>query len=118
MKDRLLTGERLLKWGYKGEVKCRFCHNQLETRAHLFFECSFSYRIWNFCMLRCRIVRPLVIWDDIVQQGCSKWGHKTLKCLLCQLVFEAVVYNLKHTRNELIHAGLPSIEEQLLKKIL
>ncbi|XP_059429242.1 uncharacterized protein LOC132163058 [Corylus avellana] len=55
MKDRLLSGERLLKWGYKGEVQCSFCHSQLETRNHLFFECNFSSRIWNFYMLRCRI---------------------------------------------------------------
>jgi hypothetical protein len=69
-------------------------------------------------MLRCKIERLLVIWDDIVQQGCSSWGYKTLKCLLYQLVFGYVVYNLWQTRNELIHAALLSTEEQLLKKIL
>jgi hypothetical protein len=37
MKDRLLTGERLLKWGYKCEVQCCFYHNQLETRDHIYF---------------------------------------------------------------------------------
>jgi hypothetical protein len=37
-----------------------------KNRAHLFFKCSFSYKILNFCMLRCRIEIPHVIWDDIV----------------------------------------------------
>ena len=93
--DRLITGERLLKWGYKGNVQCRFCHHQLENRDHLFFECNFSYRIWNFCMLHCRVGNPPVIWDDIVQQGCSNWEHKTLKCLQCGgLVLGSIVYNL------------------------
>jgi hypothetical protein len=59
-----------------------------------------------------------VIWDDIVQQGCSNWGHKTLKCLLCLLVLGSVVYDIWCTRNELKHAGQPSTEEQLPKKIL
>jgi hypothetical protein len=45
MRDRLTTGERLLKWGYQDNVQCRFCHHQLETRDHLFFDCSFSSRI-------------------------------------------------------------------------
>jgi hypothetical protein len=67
MKDKLLTGERLLKWGYKGEIQCYFCHSQLETRDHLFFECSFSSRIWNYCMVKCILDSPLVIWNDIVQ---------------------------------------------------
>jgi hypothetical protein len=40
MKDRLLTGERLLRWGYKGEVQCCLCHSQLETRDHIFFSAA------------------------------------------------------------------------------
>jgi hypothetical protein len=31
MQDRLLIGDHLIKWGYKGEVKCLFCHNQMES---------------------------------------------------------------------------------------
>jgi hypothetical protein len=27
MKDRLITGERMLKWGYQGNVQCWFCHH-------------------------------------------------------------------------------------------
>jgi hypothetical protein len=69
-------------------------------------------------MLRCRVKNLSVKWDDIVQQGCSNWVHKTLKCLLCRLVMGSVVYNLWRTRNEIKHAGLPSTEEQLLNKIL
>ena len=42
------------------------CHHQLETQAHLFFECSFSYKIWRFCMMRCRVENIFVVWDDIV----------------------------------------------------
>jgi hypothetical protein len=36
MQDRLLIGDHLIKWGYKGEVKCLFCHNQMESMEHLF----------------------------------------------------------------------------------
>ncbi|XP_059440872.1 uncharacterized protein LOC132173392 [Corylus avellana] len=117
MKDRLLTGERLLKWGYKGEVQCCFCHSQLETRDHIFFECSFSSRVWKYCMFRCKIDMPPVIWDDLVQLGCNKWGKNSLKCLICQLVLGSVVYNLWRTRNELRHDGVPKTEKQLLKQI-
>jgi hypothetical protein len=46
MQDRLLQDrDQLIKWGYKGEVKCLFYHNKMESMEHLFFECSFSYRI-------------------------------------------------------------------------
>jgi hypothetical protein len=33
-------------------------------------------------------------------------------------VFDYVVYNLWHTKNELRHDGFPKTEEQLLKQVL
>ncbi|XP_059448467.1 uncharacterized protein LOC132179721 [Corylus avellana] len=118
MQDRLLTGDCLLKWGYKGDVKCLFYHSQTESRDHLFFECNFSYRIWKFFMFRCRVDNPFVIWDEILQLRISNWGNKALKGLICRLVLGSVIYNLWCTRNEIKHSGQPNTEEQLLKKIL
>jgi hypothetical protein len=69
-------------------------------------------------MMRCRVGNISVDWDDIVQQGCSTWIHRTLKSLLCCLILGLVVYNLWLTRNELIHVGQPCTQEQLLKKIV
>jgi hypothetical protein len=91
MKERLV---RLLRWGYKGDVNCLFCINQLESGAHLFFECSFSYRIWNFCMVRCRVANPPTVWEDILQLGYSNWSSKSLKAILCRLVLGSTVHNI------------------------
>jgi hypothetical protein len=33
----LTTGDKLLNWGYNGEVKCVFCRGCIETKEHLFF---------------------------------------------------------------------------------
>jgi hypothetical protein len=105
MKERLITRDRLLSWGYKGDVKCLFCRNQLESCAHLFFECSFSYIIWKFCMARCRVANPPTVWEDILQLGCSNWGSKPLKAIICRLVLGSAVYNIWCIRNELKHAS-------------
>jgi hypothetical protein len=67
-------------------------------------------------MIRCRIEQPPIIWDDILQFGCKRWGKNSLVFLLCRLIFGAVVYSLWHTRNELRHDGSPSTEEQILKE--
>jgi hypothetical protein len=118
MQDRLSTGDRLLKWGYAGDVNCLFCHNQTESRDHLFFECSFSYRIWKFFMHRCGMEDPSLIWKEVLQLGIKNWGNKALKGLLCRLVFGSVVYNLWRTRNEVKHYGSPNTKEQIVKRIL
>jgi hypothetical protein len=111
MKNRLVIGVRLLQWGYKGDVNYWFCRNHVESRDHLFFECSFSYRIWRFCMARCRVDNPPIMWADIIQLGCSNWGNKTLKSLLCCLVLGSALYHIWCTRNEILHAGQPNTEE-------
>jgi hypothetical protein len=117
-KDRLDTGVRLLSWGYRGDIQCCFCRNQMESRNHLFFECSFCCRIWKFCMTRCIVANPPIIWEDIIQLGCSSWKCNTLKSLLCRLALGSIVYNIWCTRNEIKHAGHPNTEEQILKKVL
>jgi hypothetical protein len=111
MKERLVTRDKLLSWGYKGDVNCLFCSNQLESCAHLFFECSFSYKICKFYMARCIVANPPTVWEDVLQLGCSNWGSKSLKAIICQLVLESTVYNIWCTRNELKHASHPFTEE-------
>jgi hypothetical protein len=50
--------------------------------------------------------------------GLNDWCSKSLKAIFCKLALGFVVYNIWCTRNEIKHAGHPSSEEQLLKKIL
>jgi hypothetical protein len=41
MKQRMVASDRLLNWGYQGDVKCSFCRKQLESDDHLFFLMQF-----------------------------------------------------------------------------
>lgn len=36
-RHNLSTKEKLVKWGYSGDVLCRFCRSCLEGRGHIFF---------------------------------------------------------------------------------
>jgi hypothetical protein len=63
-------------------------------------------------MTRCRVANPPIIWEDILQLGCSSWRCNTLKGLLCRLALGSTIYN------EIKHAGHPSTKEQILTKVL
>ena len=69
-------------------------------------------------MHRGQVISSSIIWDEVLQLGIKKWGNKTLKGLLCRIVLGSVIYNLWQTRNEIKHSGLPSFEEQILKRVL
>ena len=47
IQDRLSAFDRLVKWGWQGNLLCGFCKNKRESRDHIFFECSFSSRMWQ-----------------------------------------------------------------------
>jgi hypothetical protein len=40
-----------------------FCHGRQESRAYIFFNCSFSRRIWRALMADCLVVDPSVDWE-------------------------------------------------------
>jgi hypothetical protein len=70
----LTTGDRLLSWGFAGEKSCVFCKMGTESLDHLFFQCSFSTRIWRDskeCMLRCCVSQPCFAWQDVMEEGCK-----------------------------------------------
>jgi hypothetical protein len=94
------------------------CRHSLESRDHLFFECSFSFRIWRDALSRCNVPNPPNAWIDILRLGGSDWKKKTMHGNLCRLVLSSSVYHLWKNRNEIKHGGTPKTEEQILKSVV
>ncbi|KAL6146659.1 hypothetical protein ACLB2K_057337 [Fragaria x ananassa] len=44
---KLLTDDLLLQRGFHFASRCSLCHASAETAHHLFFECSFSRKVWS-----------------------------------------------------------------------
>ncbi|KAL6144350.1 hypothetical protein ACLB2K_055044 [Fragaria x ananassa] len=44
---KLLTDDLLLQQGFHFASRCSLCHASTETAHHLFFECSFSRKVWS-----------------------------------------------------------------------
>ena len=44
--NRLATGDRMLAWNIGANLSCVLCQNVMESRDHLFFECSYSGEVW------------------------------------------------------------------------
>jgi hypothetical protein len=78
-RDSLTKGERLLRWGYGGNVLCGFCRRCIEGRSHLFFQCNFSKRVWLANLSKCLIDDPPIDWEDIIDRGVKEWTGKELQ---------------------------------------
>lgn len=117
IRDNLSTSDRLLKWGFVGDVLCVFCRGGIEGRNHLFFDCSFCRRVWRGNLENCLVSNIPYSWDDIVERGEQEWKGRGLKAILCKLVLSSSVYNIWRERNSNEHGNQIFTEERLVQKI-
>ena len=47
MHHKLLMGENLVKRGFFGPFQCCFCHQVVESTAHIFVDCVFAQKVWE-----------------------------------------------------------------------
>jgi hypothetical protein len=94
-------------WGFAGSSVCLFCHGWKESKGHLFFNCSFSRRIWRALMNTCLVKDPPVEWDNVVRWFTADLQGISLKSSVCRLCLATVVYHLWRQRNDLLHGNTP-----------
>ncbi|XP_013601807.1 PREDICTED: uncharacterized protein LOC106309313 [Brassica oleracea var. oleracea] len=122
--DRCPTRDRLRSWGLPVDSKCLLCNLEDETRDHLYFRCSFSWRVLSEMARRCSIV-PSQLWSDTINQLISLQGNKLLKRLV-HLSWQGVIYSLWRERNQRLHNRhfqtsdtiIATINRQIKDKIL
>ncbi|KAL9674445.1 hypothetical protein QQ045_030717 [Rhodiola kirilowii] len=50
VQNKLMTRDRMSNWGVHCDNTCVLCEAAVESRNHLFFECSFSQEVWKKVM--------------------------------------------------------------------
>ncbi|XP_074305324.1 uncharacterized protein LOC141640419 [Silene latifolia] len=94
---RLLTKDRLVRFGVINDGGCELCGEEVETVEHLFFECRYSQM--------CLTLINDWLESDIPVRDCIKWccrlKHRSLmKTKLIQMVVVALVYQIWNMRNK------------------
>lgn len=115
-RNRLATMDRVASWSPGIDTTCCLCKNALETRNHLFFECSVSAHIWK--QLTQGILQSSFAsnWDAISSLiSCSSMGKHKRFCL--RYVFQTTIYILWRERNRRRHGEAPAPKEVLIKQI-
>ncbi|KAK4734019.1 hypothetical protein R3W88_008280 [Solanum pinnatisectum] len=101
---KLLTKDRLVKWGINVEPLCIFCQQEKETREHLFVKCPFARRLWRD-------------WDHYYRWILKNARGKTRKAQIFKLVFAETVHALWIERNVRIFEQQTMDESRLTRNI-
>jgi hypothetical protein len=86
----LITKDKMCGWGYGGDTLCRFCYGEQESIEHLFFQCSFSRRIWRAVMEDC-LISPVIKWEEVKSWSVSSFKGDSLIVNLCRPCLAASV---------------------------
>ncbi|KAK4717959.1 hypothetical protein R3W88_016297 [Solanum pinnatisectum] len=101
LQERLLTKDRLLKWGVSVEPRYVFCNACLETRTHLFVQCSFASSLWT--RIYFWIKRTTLITSDSenhLARAMRDAKGKTLKAQLFKMVYIKTIPAIWMERNQ------------------
>lgn len=98
MHNRLSTGDRILKWHPQAVSSCWLCNSAVETRDHLFFECSYSAEVWRGTIKDLAGPGCPNQWIPMIQKLVMGLQGRTLSFLF-RYCFQAVVYAIWSERN-------------------
>ena len=97
VRDKLSTGERMLKWNPQGDAICVLCQGQVETRNHLFFECVYSETVWKGLMRKFIGSRYTSNWNQLLEILINTNQDNTTLFLI-RYTFQAVLYSIWRER--------------------
>ncbi|GLT73885.1 hypothetical protein SLA2020_457150 [Shorea laevis] len=100
--NRLSTKARQRKWTPTIVDTCVLCNSEPETSEHLFFNCSYTQKIWKTLSAMAGI--PLTnSWQGLLHWMGKKVSRKSLQNTLVKLAWNAAVYHIWKERNRRIH---------------
>lgn len=116
MRDRLATCDRILKWNPNIDPLCVLCKQQMESRNHLFYLCSYSSRIWQSLTRGLLQSRYTEDWGEI---NVLLLDHRLdrIKRFLIRYTFQAAGHAIWREKNHRKHSEKELPYMLLLKNI-
>lgn len=102
MKNRLSTSDRIIKWNPNIDTTCVLCKQNIETKNHLFFSCSYSNQIWGKLMKELLRTQYTEERDDIIALLLDR-QYNQVKLFLMRYAFQVTVHTIWRERNRMRH---------------
>ncbi|XP_039042882.1 uncharacterized protein LOC120181927 [Hibiscus syriacus] len=97
--DRLPTNDRLARFGIATDGVCGLCSSGLETRNHIFSECTFANETWCAILLLCGLNQTSLGWNDLLQWLLLNLKGKSLMVHMLMLAWIGFIYCIWEERN-------------------
>ncbi|XP_059295381.1 uncharacterized protein LOC132048701 [Lycium ferocissimum] len=98
---RLLTSDRLIKWGLDVEPLCILCQQCHEDRSHLFVGCPFANQLWSrlFSWIQ-RQFSPAQTWGNHLTWVLQCGKGKSHRARIFRMVYAEGIHSIWIERNQ------------------
>nr|XP_009605603.1 uncharacterized protein LOC104100139 [Nicotiana tomentosiformis] len=118
VQGRMLTTDRLKKWGMSVDDTCYFCHQKPETRDHLFVECEYGKCLWHRLMPWLQIQYPPIdSWEANHQWIVMKTKGRSQMARVLKLVYAVYIHALWIDKNSRILEKQTTALEVLARRV-
>ncbi|GJW64978.1 reverse transcriptase domain, reverse transcriptase zinc-binding domain protein [Tanacetum coccineum] len=123
MRRRLKTHDRLRQWdagNYLNLNVLRYslCNLHPDSHDHLFFECSFSSKVWSIVGKAAEMPSISPIWNDIISWLLPLSLKDNVSSIVGRLILASSAYFIWQERNNCIHFKPSRNEDQVAKIIV
>ena len=116
LSNRLTTDDRMVMWNQGIDGRCVLCQQQLETRDHLFFRCTYSSPLWSRLMRQLMGTHYTEVWSNI-SLFMSQSQLSQTQMFLARYVLQTTLYMIWRERNSRKHGEKPRPQETLFRVI-
>ncbi|KAJ0907226.1 putative reverse transcriptase zinc-binding domain-containing protein [Helianthus annuus] len=104
IRRKLLTQDKILQWDISRRKNmnmmcCLLCYADIDSHAHLFFECSYSTQVWSTVRNKGGMGNVGSDWDSIVNWMAGRSCSKSAANYISRLVLAAATYFIWQERN-------------------
>ncbi|XP_074363236.1 uncharacterized protein LOC141703695 [Apium graveolens] len=100
IQDRLLTKERMSRFGMYNDGRCMLCNGHNENASHLFMECGYATQILQACPVT--LTRD---WRDFRQGNFLANTESNIKRQIAYLYIGTTIYYIWQERNRRMHSN-------------
>ncbi|XP_038994912.1 uncharacterized protein LOC120119092 [Hibiscus syriacus] len=115
--NRLPTKDRLIRFGLEMDNGCIMCGNGLETRDHLFANCSFAKEVWDAVLVVCGIRSGLYNWDERMDWLVENLRGKSPRVRFLKLAWTVYLYHIWEERNHRVFRRVSRSVDAVVTKI-
>nr|XP_043611422.1 uncharacterized protein LOC122583015 [Erigeron canadensis] len=123
--NKLKTQDRLKAWEVGSATNlnlmcCPFCQKGIDSRSHLFFQCSFSLQVWGQIKHMANMSAVVESWDSIARWLISRSSstQNSAESVIARLLVAAASYFLWLERNSRLFSNTKCSEAQVREKIM